>query len=84
MSDNLRWYIMNLCLLCLFYKNIPRRFILDRVRADATVRCNFWSKSESKGGLDLGTLNASMVILGLFLMCFGIEMYQLSKSEISE
>jgi uncharacterized membrane-anchored protein len=33
------------------------------------------TKSKEKGGLDLGTLNASMVILTLFLVFFAIEMY---------
>jgi uncharacterized membrane-anchored protein len=40
------------------------------------------TKSKAKGGLDLGTLNASMVILGLFLICFGIEMYNLRKAKL--
>lgn len=33
------------------------------------------TRSEAKGGLDLGTLKASMVILALFAICFAIEMY---------
>jgi uncharacterized membrane-anchored protein len=38
------------------------------------------TKSKEKGGLDLGTLNASMVILGLFLISFACEIYQLRKA----
>ncbi|KAL7562503.1 hypothetical protein ACA910_008212 [Epithemia clementina (nom. ined.)] len=39
------------------------------------------TKSKEKGGLDLGTLKASMVILALFLICFAIEMYMLYKAK---
>jgi uncharacterized membrane-anchored protein len=39
------------------------------------------TKKKSRGGLDLGTLNASMVILGLFLISFGIEMYGIYKTK---
>jgi uncharacterized membrane-anchored protein len=39
------------------------------------------TKKKSRGGLDLGTLNASMVILALFLVCFGIEMYGIYKTK---
>ena len=38
------------------------------------------TKSEAKGGLNLGTLHASMVIFALFLICFVIEMYNLQKA----
>jgi uncharacterized membrane-anchored protein len=38
------------------------------------------TKSEAKGGLNLGTLNASMVIFALFLVAFAIEMYNLHKA----
>ena len=31
--------------------------------------------------MDLGTLNASLVIFGLFLICFGIEMYGMHKAK---
>ena len=39
------------------------------------------TKSEAKGGLDLGTLNASMVILALFLVSFAAEMYSMEKAK---
>lgn len=39
------------------------------------------TKSEAKGGLDLGTLKASMVILGLFAISFIIELYQIRKAK---
>jgi uncharacterized membrane-anchored protein len=39
------------------------------------------TKSKSKGGLDLGTLQASMVILALFVVAFSIEMYNMHKSK---
>jgi uncharacterized membrane-anchored protein len=39
------------------------------------------TKSKKKGGLDLGTLKASMVILLLFVICFAIEMYNLNKDK---
>ena len=39
------------------------------------------TKSKAKGGLALGTLYASMVILALFLVAFGIEMYNLHKAK---
>jgi uncharacterized membrane-anchored protein len=38
------------------------------------------TKKKSRGGLDLGTLNASLVIFGLFLLCFSYEMYTRQKS----
>jgi uncharacterized membrane-anchored protein len=39
------------------------------------------TKSEAKGGLDLGTLKASMVILALFAVSFAVEMYNLQKAK---
>jgi uncharacterized membrane-anchored protein len=42
---------------------------------------DFLTKSKAKGGLDLGTLNASMVILALFAVAFSVEMYQLRKAK---
>jgi uncharacterized membrane-anchored protein len=39
------------------------------------------TKSKAKGGLDLGTLNASMVILGLFFICFGIELWNMYQAK---
>jgi uncharacterized membrane-anchored protein len=39
------------------------------------------TKGKEEGGLDLGTLNASMVILGLFLVFFAYEMYGLWKAK---
>jgi uncharacterized membrane-anchored protein len=42
------------------------------------------TKSEAEGGLDLGTLNASMVILGLFLISFFVEMYELRKNKLAK
>jgi uncharacterized membrane-anchored protein len=39
------------------------------------------TKKKSRGGLDLGTLNASMVIFALFLISFGIEMYGIYKKK---
>lgn len=39
------------------------------------------TKGKSRGGLDLGTLNASLVIFGLFLICFGIEMHGMHKAK---
>ena len=38
------------------------------------------TKSKAKGGLDLGTLKASMVLLALFLVSFAIELFQLHKA----
>jgi uncharacterized membrane-anchored protein len=37
------------------------------------------TKSKKKGGLDLGTLNASMVILALFAVSFCYELYELRR-----
>jgi len=39
------------------------------------------TKSKAKGGLELGTLRASMVILGLFFVSFAFEMYYLRKDK---
>lgn len=39
------------------------------------------TKSKEEGGLDLGTLNASLVILGVFLVFFAIEMYYMHKAK---
>jgi uncharacterized membrane-anchored protein len=39
------------------------------------------TKSKSDGGLDLGTLKASMVILALFIISFAVEMYNLYKAK---
>jgi hypothetical protein len=39
------------------------------------------TKSKEKGGLELGTLRASMVILALFLISFAYEMYYLRKDK---
>jgi uncharacterized membrane-anchored protein len=39
------------------------------------------TKSKEKGGLDLGTLKASMVILGLFSVAFAFEMYNRHKAK---
>jgi hypothetical protein len=39
------------------------------------------TKSKEEGGLDLGTLEASMVIFGMFVICFIIEMYTLYKAK---
>jgi uncharacterized membrane-anchored protein len=41
------------------------------------------TKSEKKGGFDLGTLKASMVILALFVVSFAIEMYNLRQSKMA-
>jgi uncharacterized membrane-anchored protein len=38
------------------------------------------TKSKAAGGLDLGTLNASLVILGIFFVFFAIEMYYMYKA----
>jgi uncharacterized membrane-anchored protein len=38
------------------------------------------TKSEEAGGLELGTLKASMVILALFLISFAAEMYYMHKA----
>ena len=40
---------------------------------------DFLTKPKSHGGLDLGTLKASLVILALFFVFFAVEMYQLHK-----
>lgn len=40
------------------------------------------TKSSDSGGLDLGTLNASMVILALFLVCFAVELYGIHKVKV--
>lgn len=42
------------------------------------------TKSTEKGGLDLGTLNASIVILALFLVFFGVELYMLRKKRLQQ
>jgi len=39
------------------------------------------TKSKAKGGLDLGTLKASLVIAALFFVFFGLEMYNLYKAK---
>ncbi len=39
------------------------------------------TKSKEKGGLDLGTLQASMVIFALFVVSFAFEMYYLRKEK---
>ena len=39
------------------------------------------TKSEEAGGLELGTLKASMVILALFLVSFAAEMYYIRKAK---
>jgi uncharacterized membrane-anchored protein len=39
------------------------------------------TKSKEKGGLDLGTLQASMVIFALFIVAFAFEMYYLQKEK---
>jgi uncharacterized membrane-anchored protein len=41
---------------------------------------DFLTKSKAEGGLDLGTLNASLVILALFAVFFAVEMHQIRKS----
>jgi uncharacterized membrane-anchored protein len=45
---------------------------------------DFLTKPKSHGGLALGTLNASMVILALFFVFFVIEMLQLRKKRVLE
>jgi uncharacterized membrane-anchored protein len=40
------------------------------------------TKSKKKGGLDLGTLNASMVILALFAVSFCYELYDLRRKRL--
>lgn len=40
------------------------------------------TKSKEKGGLNLGTLNASMVILALFLACFMVELYYIHQAKV--
>ena len=42
---------------------------------------DFLTKKKSRGGLQLGTLRASMVILALFVICFIYEMYTLHKAK---
>jgi uncharacterized membrane-anchored protein len=42
------------------------------------------TKSKEAGGLDLGTLNASLVILGVFLVFFAIEMFYMHKARKEE
>lgn len=42
------------------------------------------TKPTDDGGLGLGTLRSSMVILGLFLIAFAIEMYQLRKAKCAK
>ena len=42
---------------------------------------DFLTKKKSKGGLQLGTLRASMVILALFVVCFVYEMYTLHQAK---
>jgi uncharacterized membrane-anchored protein len=37
------------------------------------------TKSKKKGGLDLGTLNASMVIMALFAISFAVELFQIQQ-----
>ncbi len=39
------------------------------------------TKSKEKGGLDLGTLHALLVILALFFVLFAVEMYHLHKEK---
>jgi uncharacterized membrane-anchored protein len=42
------------------------------------------TKSKQKGGLDLGTLKASMVILALFAIAFAVELFQIQKRKFNE
>ena len=42
---------------------------------------DFLTKKKSKGGLQLGTLRASMVILALFVVFFAYEMYTLHQAK---
>jgi uncharacterized membrane-anchored protein len=42
---------------------------------------DFLTKKKPKGGLDVGTLNASLVIFGLFLVSFIYEMYALNEEK---
>jgi uncharacterized membrane-anchored protein len=39
------------------------------------------TKGSEKGGLDLGTLNASLVIFALFVVCFAYEMYTIHETK---
>jgi uncharacterized membrane-anchored protein len=39
------------------------------------------TKKKSRGGLDLGTLHASLVILALFVVCFAAEMYMREQAK---
>lgn len=77
--------LLLICAFCAYYTKISHvilfwiAFVLTRPFG-ATFG-DLLTKSEGKGGLDLGTLNASMVILFLFLIFFGIEMYQLHQTK---
>jgi uncharacterized membrane-anchored protein len=59
-------------------------FVLSRPFG-ATVG-DLMTKPKSHGGLELGTLRASMVILGLFAISFAVEMHDLhqKKNKASE
>lgn len=76
--------LLAFCALLAYFSKVPGvllfwiAFILTRPFG-ATFG-DLLTKSKAKGGLDLGTLNASMVLLALFLISFAIEMFQLHKA----
>jgi uncharacterized membrane-anchored protein len=78
--------LLAICALLAYFTKVSRvvlfwvAFILTRPFGASFG--DFLTKSSEKGGLDLGTLNASMVILGLFLICFAIEMYGVHKVKV--
>lgn len=55
-------------------------FVLTRPLG-AIILGDLLTKSKEEGGLDMGTLKASMAILGLFLIAFAVEMFQLHKAK---
>jgi hypothetical protein len=73
------------CVLLAYFSPVPHvilfwiAFVLTRPFG-ATFG-DLLTKSKAKGGLELGTLCASLVILALFLVSFAFEMYYLVKDK---
>jgi uncharacterized membrane-anchored protein len=73
--------LLVVCAFCAYFTKVSHvvlfwvTFVLTR--PFGAVFGDLLTKSKKKGGLDLGTLNASLVIFGMFVICFAIEMYMI-------
>ena len=78
--------LLAICALLAYYTTVSRvvlfwiAFILTRPFGASFG--DLLTKSSENGGLDLGTLNASMVIFALFIICFCIELYGIHKVKV--